>query len=426
MIASGPSAGWCRDCLAPVPALAPPRCSDCGSRRFAVHPEIATLSIAHIDCDAFYAAVEKRDDPSLAERPLIIGGGRRGVVSTACYIARAFGVHSAMPMFKALELCPDATVLKPQMAKYVAESKRVRALMDEITPIVEPLSIDEAFLDLSGTERVHHAPPALTLIRLQTRIEEEVGITVSVGLAPNKFLAKIASDLDKPRGFSVIGAAEAEDFLADKPVSIIYGVGPAMANALAKDGYHKIKDLRRASERELANRYGETGLRLYRLARGEDARAVNTTRGRKSISSETTFNQDLHRLEDLEAALWRLCVRMTDSAKAKGWAGRTVTLKLKTSDHRIRTRRRTLEQPTQLAETAFRVTQELLRPEADGQPYRLIGAGLSDLEPAGPDAADLLDPGAARRAAAERAADKARARFGDDAVQKGRGLRPKS
>jgi DNA polymerase-4 len=411
--------GRCRDCFAP--AADGERCSACGSRRLIRHPEIDALSIAHLDCDAFYAAIEKRDDPSLVDQPVIVGGGKRGVVSTACYVARAYGVRSAMPMFKALAACPDAVVVKPNMSKYVAESRRVRALMEEITPVVEPLSIDEAFLDLSGTERVHHAPPAATLMRLQARIERELGITVSIGLAPSKFLAKIASDLDKPRGFSVIGAAEALDFLADKPVSLIYGVGPVFAKALAKDGFAKIKDLRRVEERELAARYGEMGARLHRLAWAKDERPVDSSEPRKTISAETTFNADLSRRPELEDALWRLCVRVTDRAKAAGLAGDVVVLKLKTADHRIRTRRRTLRAATQLADAVFQASRALLAPEADGTRFRLIGVGLSSLHDAGPDAGDLLDPKALKRAAAERAVDKARERFGDDAVGKGRG-----
>jgi DNA polymerase-4 len=395
----------------------------CGSRRLVRHPEINTLSIAHLDCDAFYATIEKRDDSALADQPVIVGGGVRGVVTTACYIARAYGVRSAMPMFKARALCPEAAIVKPNMAKYAAESRRVRALLDEVTPLVEPLSIDEAFLDLKGTARLHHAPPAATLLKLQDRIEREIGITVSIGLAPNKFLAKIASDLDKPRGFSVVGAAEALDFLADKPVSVIFGVGPVLAKALAKDGFLKIRDLRRAEERELAMRYGEMGLRLHALAWGRDARPVDGGDKRKSISAETTFDADLHRLADLEAILWRLAVRVTDRAKDSGLAGGVVALKLKTADHKIRSRRRTLPAPTQLADVVFKEARALLAEEADGTRFRLIGVGLSNFHAAGPDAGDLLDPGALRRAAAERAVDKARARWGADAVGKGRGLR---
>jgi DNA polymerase-4 len=413
---------WCRDCITRAESVEGGRCPSCGSRRLVAHAEVDELGIAHLDCDAFYATIEKRDDPSIADQPVIVGGGKRGVVSTCCYIARAYGVRSAMPMFKALAACPDAVVVKPDMAKYVAESRRVRVLMNEATPLVEPLSIDEAFLDLRGTTRLHHAPPVATLMRLQKRIEDEIGITVSIGLAPNKFLAKIASDLDKPRGFSVVGAAEALDFLADKPVSVIYGVGPAFAKTLAADGFTKIRHLRRVEERELAARYGEMGLRLHHLAWAKDDRPVDIRGERKTISAETTFNQDLAKREDLEAALWRLAVRVTDRAKSSGLSGSVVALKLKSADFKIRTRRRTLHAPTQLADAVFKAARALLEPEADGTRYRLIGVGLSGIRMAGPEEADLLDPGAPRREAAERAVDKARARFGAKAVGKGRDL----
>src|SRR4051812_20689000 len=215
--ASDKTPGFCRDCLAEQKGDVR-RCHACGSPRLIRHKELYDLTLAHIDCDAFYAAVEKRDNPELADKPVIIGGGHPGVVSTACYIARIHGVRSAMPMFKALELCPHATVIPPNMEKYAAVGHEVRALMLDLTPLVEPLSIDEAFLDLGGTERLHGRSPALSLAKLADEIETKVGISVSIGLSHNKFLAKVASDLEKPRGFSVIGRAETRSFLAAKPV----------------------------------------------------------------------------------------------------------------------------------------------------------------------------------------------------------------
>ena len=411
--------GWCRDCRARTHSVP---CRSCGGRRVVRHPEIDTLSLAHIDCDAFFAAVEKRDDPSLEHKPVIIGGGRRGVVSTACYVARMHGVRSAMPMFKALKACPDAVVIRPRIALYAQEGRRIREMMLDLTPMVEPLSIDEAFLDLSGTERLHGAPPALSLLRLQARVKAEVGVTVSVGLSYNKFLAKTASDLDKPDGFAVIGRADAPEFLSARPVSSVYGVGPVLARKLADDGLRTLADVIARGEREMM-RHGESGLRLSRLARGIDDRKVNPVSERKSVSSETTFNDDIADHETLRDRLWPLCVKVADSMKAKQIAGRVVTLKLKTSDFRTLTRRRTLNAPAQLADTLFKTASELLSKEKPGVRYRLIGAGYSDLEPAGPDAADLIDPGAARRAAAERAMDAARAKFGDKAVMKGRALK---
>ena len=422
--ANAPAAGYCRACLAPV-APGDTRCQACGSHKLLRHPELDNLSIAHIDCDAFFAAIEKRDNPSLEDRPVIVGGGQRGVVSTCCYVARLYGVHSAMPMFKALKACPDAVVIKPEHAKYAAEGYRIRDMMREVTPLVEPLSIDEAFLDLSGTHRLHGASPALTLLRLQRRIRDTVGITVSVGLSYNKFLAKTASDLDKPHGFAVIGEADAMDFLAGRPVRTIYGVGPALAAKLERDGIRTLADIRRHGDKDMARRYGEMGYHLARLARGEDRRPVSPERERKSVSSETTFNADIDDRETLEKRLWGQCVRVSDQMKAKRLSGTVVTLKLKTGDFRTRTRRRTLKEPSQLADTLFRVGRELMAPEIDGTRFRLIGIGFSGLLDAVGDSGDLLDPNALRRASAERAMDKARAKFGGDAVVKGIGFRAK-
>ena len=410
---------FCRDCLKDAPP-AGARCKGCGSPRLLRHGELDSLSIAHVDCDAFYATIEKRDDPSLADKPLIVGGGTRGVVTTACYIARTFGVHSAMPMFKARKLCPQATILPPDMAKYAAVGREVRRLMRDLTPLVEPVSIDEAFLDLSGTQRLHGMPAAKSLARFAVQVEREIGITVSVGLSCNKFLAKIASDLDKPRGFAVLGQTEAAEFLASKPVSFIFGIGKVTQARFAQDGFRLIADLQRAPEAELIRRYGGEGQRLARLARGIDTRKVVADRETKSISAETTFNRDLVALRPLEQRLWSLAEKVSRRLKAAGLGGNTVTLKLKSADFKIRTRARSLPDPTQLAERIFANGRELLRKEADGTAYRLIGIGVSALSPYGQaDAADLLDRSATRKAAAERAVDRVRTRFGKAAVVKG-------
>jgi DNA polymerase-4 len=419
---AGNMSAFCRDCLADV-AADTARCPQCRSRRIVAHEELHELTIAHLDCDAFYAAIEKRDDPSLAGKPVIVGGGRRGVVSTCCYIARIDGVRSAMPMFKALELCPHATVIKPDMAKYVAEGRRVRAMMRDLTPLVEPLSLDEAYLDLSGTERLHGRSPAKTMALLAVNIEAEIGITVSIGLSCNKFLAKLASELDKPRGFAVIGSREASAFLRDKPVGMIRGAGAALQARLARDGITRIGQLQDADRRELAKRYGSTGLWLHRLANAEDSRPVDPSGEMKSISSETTFNENIAKLEELERILWRQCERVSARAKAMDLGGRTVTLKLKTAGFRIRTRSVTLDAPTQLADRIFGVSRTLLHREADGTSFRLLGAGLHNICAASAcDPADLVDKGAGKRARAERAMDKVRAKFGGEAVGKGRGL----
>ena len=411
----------CRDCGAARSDNGP--CQACGGTRTLSHAELNTLCIAHVDCDAFYASVEKRDDPSLRDKPVIVGGGRRGVVSAACYHARIYGIRSAMPMFKALALCPDAVVVKGNMEKYALEGRRIRAMMSELTPLVEPLSIDEAFLDLSGTARLHGRSPAQSLIRLQNRIVHEIGVTVSVGLSYNKFLAKTASDLDKPNGFAVLGQADAMDFLAQQSVGFIYGIGPAFASKLEKAGIRTIADVRSWSEKRLAEKFGDHGLRLARLSRGEDHRRVNPHHERKSISAETTFSEDISDLEALKDKLWQVCLKTADRSKVKDLAGSVVTLKLKTARFKSITRRRTLNQPIQLADALFHALEPLLESEAKGGSYRLIGAGISQLSVPIGDSADLLDLKAAKRGAAERASDLARAKFGTDAVQTGRGLR---
>ena len=378
-----------------------------------------------MDCDAFYASVEKRDNPSLRDKPVIVGGGVRGVVTTACYIARIHGVRSAMPMFKALKLCPEAVVVKPRFDAYVAASREIRAMMAELTPAIEPLSLDEAFMDLSGTARLHHAPPAVLLARLIRRMETELRLSGSIGLSHNKFLAKIASDLDKPRGFSVIGRAETADFLRGKPVSLIWGVGAAARDALDAAGIRTIDDLLRWEQSDLVARFGSMGLRLWSLARGQDSRPVRPDEQVKSISKETTFDTDLADLTLLEGHLWRLAEQVAARAKARELAGRVVTLKLKRADHRILTRRTSLRAPTFLADVIWREAAPLLAQSAKDAPFRLVGVGLSELCAAdGPGySPDLLDPAAGARAQAEAAMDKLRARFGQDAIVKGRSLR---
>lgn len=411
--------GFCRDCLAEV-RESDSRCKACGSPRLLRHPELHELALAHIDCDAFYATVEKRDNPAIADQPVIVGGGRRGVVAAACYVARTFGVRSAMPMFKALQLCPSAVVVRPDIAKYARVGREVRKLMLELTPLVEPLSIDEAFLDLSGTTRLHGTSPARTLARFAAQIERTLGITASIGLSCNKFLAKIASDLDKPRGFAVLGQAEAVAFLAPKPVSLIFGVGKATQTRLANDGYRIIADLQKADAKELARRHGAEGLRLWQLARGVDERRVNPDRETKSVSAETTFDRDIAVFRPLERTLWELTEKVSARLKTSALSGSTVTLKLKTADFRLRTRARSLGGPTQLAGRIFAAGRDLLATEIDGTAFRLLGIGVSNLaDAADGDPGDLIDQ---RSAGAEQAIDRLRKRFGDGAVIRGLAL----
>ncbi len=407
---------FCRDCLSDLD-IAARRCSECGSPRLVRHHALASLTLAHIDCDAFYATVEKRDNPQLADKPVIIGGGKRGVVSAACYISRTFGVRSAMPMFKALALCPSATVIRPDMAKYVRVSRQVRHAMQALTPLVEPLSIDEAFLDLFGTERVHGMIPAKVLARFAREVEHNIGITVSVGLSSNKFLAKIASDLDKPRGYAALDAAEARAMLADRPVGFIFGVGPATQERLLQRGFRTIADLQRADEIELMKQFPTEGRRLWQLARGIDDRRVVPDRGAKTISSETTFETDIRDFATLEKTLWRLSEKVSSRLKTSDLAGITITLKLKTADFKQRTRSQSIHAPTQLATKIFAISREMLAKEIDGTAFRLMGTGVSALRPGSQaDDTDMLDR---RSAHAERAIDSLRKKFGHAAVIRG-------
>ncbi|QDY68207.1 DNA polymerase IV [Qingshengfaniella alkalisoli] len=413
----------CRDCLTQFDSGR--RCPDCGSPRIIAHPELLDLSIAHMDCDAFYASVEKRDNPELRDKPVIVGGGQRGVVTTACYIARIKGVRSAMPMFQAKKLCPEAIIVKPRFQAYTEASRAIRQMMDELTPEIEPLSLDEAFMDLTGTLKLHGAPPAVMLARLIKRMQSELGLSGSIGLSHNKFLAKIASDQDKPRGFSVIGKRDTASFLHDKPVTIIWGVGRAGQATLESVGIRTIADLLRWERRDLHARFGSMGERLWHLARGEDRRRVSASTPIKSISNETTFFEDTADPDILDGHIWRLSDKVSSRAKAKGLSGRVVTLKVKRSNHAILTRRHSLRGPTQLADTIYHEARALYDQVGQQGPFRLIGVGISDLTSAEHTdfIGDLLDAGAQRRAQAERATDAIRERYGRDAIRKGRSLR---
>lgn len=398
-------------------------CPNCRNADGLLHSEIADLAIAHIDCDAFFAAIEKRDNPDLHGKPVIIGGGKRGVVATCCYTARLFGVRSAMPMFKALKACPNAIVVRPDFEKYKIASRDIRARMEKLTPLVQQVSIDEAYLDLSGTHKVHRAYPAELLSSLQREIERDVGITVSIGLSFNRFLAKSASELDKPNGFAVIGRGEARSFLATKPVEFVHGIGPAFARQIRAKGFETLGDLQSEDLKQLISKFGDQGLWLHQRALGIDNRPVDPRSDRKSISSETTFFEDISDPGLLEDHLWYLCEKTAFRAKETGLQGNVVTLKLKTSDFKTRTRRITLHQPTQLSHTLFKTGRVMLKKECDGARFRLLGIGISDLEPAKGDAIDLIDTKDTKRTRAERAADAAKARFGKDAISTGRGFR---
>ena len=413
----------CRTCLTVIAGIDASACPACGASAVVSNPELHDLSIAHVDCDSFYASVEKRDNPDLKDKPVLVGGQKRGVVMAACYVAREYGVHSAMPMFQALRACPDAVVVKPDMAKYGRIGRDIREMMRNITPLVEPISIDEAFLDLTGTERLHGGSPARTLGRLARDIAAEHGITVSIGLSHNKFLAKLSSGLNKPSGYTVIGRRETVSFLKSQPVSRIWGVGKVFQRRLERDGITLIGQLQQLSEDDLMRRYGEIGARMARLSHGRDSRKVVPGAGRKSLSSETTFADDISDFPGLSRILWRQAEKVSAGVKKERIGGRTVTLKLKTARFAIRTRSRTLAHPTQLADAIYAAAAPLLEKETDGTPFRLLGIGLSEFSPAVDcDPLDLADPDLQRRKKVEGAVDDLRARFGRDAIGKGRML----
>jgi DNA polymerase IV len=414
---------FCRDCLTVCKSKL--RCEHCASPRVLKHPELFELSIAHMDCDAFYASIEKRDNPDIADKPVIVGGGKRGVVSTACYIARINGVHSAMPMFKALKLCPNAVVVPPRMDIYVKVSKQIKRFMSELSPMIEPLSLDEAFIDLTGTEKLHGAPPAIMLAGLVKRMEDEIGISGSIGLSHNKFLAKLASDLDKPRGFSIISQRETLDLLAPLPIKKIWGAGPVLQRKLQSDGIQTFADLRRRDLKVLVKRYGTMGNRLWHLARGLDHRSITTREPVKTISKEITFFEDTSDTDLLDGHLWRLAEKVSDRCKARNYAGKTVNLKVKKADFKLLTRSITLNEPTQMTDRIYTNVRQMLNSIIDDAPFRLVGVGISHLtKPEDADQfMDLLEQDAAKRAKAERVTDTIRKRFGKDSILKGRSLR---
>ena len=415
----------CRACLASgylggIKILS--SCPQCDSSRIVAHEELFSLTIAHLDCDAFYASVEKRDNPDLRDKPIIVGGGSRGVVAAACYVARQYGIRSAMPSWQARRACPDLTIIKPRMAHYNKVGHEIREAMRSLTPLVEPLSIDEAFLDLSGTNQLHRKCPAEALAALQQTILKEIGITVSVGLAANKSLAKIASDQDKPDGFYVIGEKEAPAWLADKPVNILFGMGKTSTARLAAENIQTCGQLLAAPEYLLKQHLGRDAGRITALARGEDRRAVTPHRATKSISSETTFSHDVSDKGELTAIADTLSLTVSRRLKQNNLYGGRVTLKLKQTDHRILTRSAPLSPPTDKAHRILDEVISLLSGEVGpGKFYRLLGLGVDALQPAGGAALlDLMDEGAQKQDSLEQALDQLYDKHGDAAIISGR------
>ena len=427
----------CRSCFASGylgAEKAPQSCLSCGGD-IRVDDEIFNLTIAHIDCDSFYASIEKRDNPDLLDKPVIVGGERRGVVAAACYVARQHGIRSAMPSFKAKQLCPDVTIIKPRMDHYVSVSRQIREMMISLTPQIEPLSIDEAFLDLSGTHLLHKASPAEMLMRLQQKIKQDIGITVSVGLAANKSLAKLASDQGKPDGFFILNQDKAAAWLADKPVSIIYGIGKKAAQKLTDAGLPLCRDLAQAELGHLAQLLGKNAAFIQNLSKGIDTREVKVERQAKSISSETTFNKDISLESELKPIIERQAMRVSRRLKEKGLKGRVITLKAKTAHHKIITRSKTLSAPTDKAYEIFDVATALMAGLiGEGHYWRLLGVGVDGFDhdntaPSHTDFFSLLEPAAKKplekdkvksRDAIEKALDDMHAKFGADMVFSGK------
>ena len=412
----------CRECLSTFDSKVL-YCANCESLNLISHKEIEKLDIAHVDCDAFYASIEKRDNPKLKNSAVIIGGGKRGVVATACYLARIKGVRSAMPMYKALKLCPSATIIKPNMSKYRDASRKIQNLMNQLTPLTEPISLDEAFLDLSGTKKLHKKIPAVLLAELSKKINQEVGISVSIGLSYNKFLAKICSDLDKPKGFSLLGRGDSKKFLSSQPVEILWGVGKILKRKLNDDGIKTISQIEDLGIKEVINRYGSIGSHIYSLSQGKDLRRVVPQRQIKSISHETTFENDISDKEVLEKKLWSLCEKVSKRSKEKGLGGQTITLKLKTKEFKLISRSCTIDEPTQIGELIFQNSKTLLDREDEKIKYRLIGVGISNLKDSELcDLYDLINISKTKNAKIEYAIDDIRNKFGKDLIKKGRSI----
>ena len=412
----------CRECFKTF-IIKKEFCDKCYSVNIISNDEIENLNIAHVDCDAFYASIEKRDNPNYKNNPLIIGGGKRGVVATACYIARTKGVKSAMPMYKALKLCPEAIIIKPNIQKYKKASDKINKLMKEMTPLVEPLSLDEAFLDLSGTTRLHKKIPAVLLAELSKKIIEEVGISVSIGLSYNKFLAKICSDIDKPRGFSIINKEEAPNYLQDKPVELLWGVGKTLKHKLNNDGIKTIGQIKEMKLNEVISKYGAIGSHIFKLSNAEDNRVIKPFRKVKSISHETTFDKDTNDEVFLKKILWDLCEKVSNRSKNKGLGGNTINIKIKTKDFKLISRSITIDEPTQIAEIIFQAAKLLLLREINTNKFRLLGVGLSNLKEAEIcDLYDLINIDSNRDKKIEFAMDSIRHRFGTNLIKKGRSI----
>ncbi|HUU82327.1 MAG TPA: DNA polymerase IV [Phycisphaerae bacterium] len=379
--------------------------------------------ILHVDMDAFFAAVEQLDDPALRGQPVLVGGDPqgRGVVSAASYEARPFGCRSAMPTAQALRLCPEAVVVRPRMKRYVEVSGQVFGIMEQFTPLVEPLSIDEAFLDVAGSVRLY-GPPERMGAELKRRIHTETGLTASVGVAPNKFLAKLASDLEKPDGLVIVPRDGIEAFLDPLPIERLWGVGRATLKRFERMGVGTFAEVRRLSEEELRRQFGEAGSHFYRLVRGIDEREVVPDRQAKSISHEVTFPVDVKDVEHLRGVLLDQTEHVARRLRRHGLLARTVNLKVRTGDFKTITRSSTLAAGTDRTDVLWEAASSLLEKWSGRRPrpVRLIGVGVSQLGGVGGEQLTLFEEAEASRGQRlDRVVDEIQERFGDRAVYRG-------
>jgi len=395
------------------------------ARRFAAYDFIreGMSAILHVDMDAFFASVEIRDHPELEGKPVIVGGraDARGVVAAANYIARTFGVHSAMPVSTALRLCPEAILLPPRLERYSEVSHQIRAIFERFTPVVEPLSLDEAFLDVSGSINLFGSAQTIGH-RIKTMIRDELGLTASIGIAPNKLLAKIASDLEKPDGFVIVPVDGIQAFLDPLPVSSIQGVGRVAMRKLKSIGIHKIAELRKTTRKQLEPLFGrKTGRHLLACAQGVDTRPVVPDREAKSISHERTFPKDIDQEDVLHSTLLDLTGQVMRRLRNSGKLARCVELKLRYADFSTIARSRRLAAPTDVTSEIWRVLEQLVQHHWNGQPVRLAGMGVSELQHPEARQADLfLEEKHAHQQKVDRVEDEVRERFGKQAIHRGR------
>jgi DNA polymerase IV len=383
-----------------------------------------TRAILHVDMDAFYASVEQRDDPALRGKPVIVGAGphERGVVAACSYEARKFGVHSAMPSRTAYKLCPQGLFVHPDMKKYGEVSKQIMTILGTFTPFVQPVSVDEAFLDVTGSTKIFGDAGTIAK-RIKVEIHAQTGLTASVGVATNKFLAKLASDLNKPDGLTVITDANKVEMLAPLPVSKLWGVGKVTEKRLHELGIQTIADIQRMPLEELRQRFGNMADHLHALAFGEDDREVETDEETKSISSEHTFDVDTADLDQIKKCLLEQCEEVGLRLRQEKVAARTVQLKLRYADFTTLTRRKTLPQPTQDEMVLYEVAGQLLVAEGiEGKRIRLIGVGGSNLVP--PEIqSDLFNQTDEKRARVNKVMDDLRRKLGPGAIKRGSSLR---